>query len=193
MGLKLQLPQGWMGKQSRKWLRKQVANVPRGGLVAEVGSWRGRSTLVLATHLPPEAHLYAIDTWEGTPDDPSQHEQLYANAGDVYQDFLQNLARPIMDRRLTPLRMTSLEGATALWNRHGFASFDFVFIDADHRYEAVDADIHAYRSLVRPGGILAGHDYHWEGVARAVAERLGLENVVLGPRSIWSYQVPVAA
>ena len=38
------------------------------------------------------------------------------------------------------------------------ATLDFVFIDADHSYEAAKADIAAWRSKVKPGGILCGHD-----------------------------------
>ncbi len=37
--------------------------------------------------------------------------------------------------------------------------FDFVYIDADHSYEAVKADIEAWWPKVRMGGVLAGHDY----------------------------------
>jgi predicted O-methyltransferase YrrM len=36
---------------------------------------------------------------------------------------------------------------------------DFVYIDGDHGYEAVINDITNYSSKVRPGGIIAGHDY----------------------------------
>lgn len=36
---------------------------------------------------------------------------------------------------------------------------DFAYIDADHRWRAVEQDIAAWRKLVRPGGILCGHDY----------------------------------
>ena len=38
------------------------------------------------------------------------------------------------------------------------ASFDFVFIDADYSYRSTKADIRAWRSKVKPGGILCGHD-----------------------------------
>jgi hypothetical protein len=39
------------------------------------------------------------------------------------------------------------------------ASLDFVYIDADHTYEAVKADIAAWWPKVRVGGTLGGHDY----------------------------------
>ena len=41
--------------------------------------------------------------------------------------------------------------------------FDFVYIDADHSYNGVTADLKAWYPKVREGGILAGHDYiNWD-------------------------------
>ena len=47
---------------------------------------------------------------------------------------------------------------------------DFVFIDADHRYESVKADIRAWVPKLRPGGMLSGHDIDYPSVLRAVSE-----------------------
>lgn len=55
-------------------------------------------------------------------------------------------------------------------------SLDFVFIDADHRYEAVRLDIQLWAPKVRAGGWLLGHDYNeaeFPGVCRAVREVFG--------------------
>lgn len=54
------------------------------------------------------------------------------------------------------------------------AYFDCVYIDANHNYHAVSADIKAWAPKVKPGGLLAGHDYVEDcatyGVMRAVIE-----------------------
>lgn len=49
---------------------------------------------------------------------------------------------------------------------------DFIFIDAGHSYEAVQADIAAWLPKVRDGGWFGGHDYHenFPGVIQAVQE-----------------------
>lgn len=55
------------------------------------------------------------------------------------------------------------------------SSLDLVFIDADHRYEAVKEDIIAWLPKIRKGGILSGHDYDYPrygGVTIAVDELL---------------------
>eukprot|EP00401_Gymnodinium_catenatum_P039365 CAMPEP_0117477292 /NCGR_PEP_ID=MMETSP0784-20121206/10751_1 /TAXON_ID=39447 /ORGANISM="" /LENGTH=422 /DNA_ID=CAMNT_0005271597 /DNA_START=19 /DNA_END=1284 /DNA_ORIENTATION=+ len=48
--------------------------------------------------------------------------------------------------------------------------FDIVFIDAGHSWEAATADLLAWAPHVRPGGVLAGHDYcgYFHGVVEAV-------------------------
>jgi hypothetical protein len=66
------------------------------------------------------------------------------------------------------------------------ASLDFVFIDADHSYSAVLDDIQHWRSKVRSGGWLGGHDYnvHFPGVMKAVQHQFG-KRVKTWPGSVW--------
>lgn len=188
----VELPQGWMGRRCRKWLKRAARQVSRRGLIIEVGSWRGRSTTVLHAHAPRRATILAVDTWAGTPDDPEQHERLYADAGDVYADFCANLREPINAGRVEPLRMTSLEAAVAIRHARGLRCADLVFIDADHRYEAVRADILAYLPLLKAGGIISGHDFNpetWPGVCRAVHELVPGLRTYKGT-SVWWARVP---
>lgn len=51
-------------------------------------------------------------------------------------------------------------------------SLDFVYIDAGHRYWEVRQECFAAWERVKPGGIVAGHDYAWDlpTVVRAVNE-----------------------
>jgi hypothetical protein len=62
--------------------------------------------------------------------------------------------------------------------------FDLVFIDADHSYEAVLADVRGYGARVARGGVLAGHDEGYESVRRALAETVGEWERL--PDSIWA-------
>lgn len=74
-------------------------------------------------------------------------------------------------------------------------ALDLVFIDADHSYAAVRADIDAWMPKVRAGGILAGHDYnnttkygnYFKGVDRAVEETFTTFNVESD--SVWWVQI----
>ena len=51
--------------------------------------------------------------------------------------------------------MRSTDAAKLIEDNH----FDFVYLDARHDYCAVAEDIKHYWPKVRPGGILAGHDF----------------------------------
>lgn len=68
------------------------------------------------------------------------------------------------------LERCSLRVNTSLRESTGFGlgELDFVFIDGDHSTEGVKADIRAWRSKVRSGGILFGHDWNMASVRDAV-------------------------
>ena len=42
-------------------------------------------------------------------------------------------------------------------------SFDFIYLDADHRYDPVKQDIEQIKRLIKPGGMICGHDC-WFGL-----------------------------
>ena len=65
--------------------------------------------------------------------------------------------------------------------------FDLVFIDANHSYDYVKKDINIWLPLVKPNGVICGHDYSYQWkdhVAKAVNERFG-ENIKRGPGKTW--------
>jgi predicted O-methyltransferase YrrM len=71
--------------------------------------------------------------------------------------------------RFNLIREDTISGSNHIKDK----TLDFVFIDADHRYEAVKNDINAWQEKIKNGGILAGHDYDqpdWPGVRIAVNE-----------------------
>lgn len=147
--------------------------------VVEVGSWKGFSTAHLAKALkrrPDRGWLHAVDVWHNAgaywgdfqkrfPGDTGEH---------LYQTFLTHLMAYDVQDVVIPYRMPSLIAAT-VFKAQG-KMFDAVFIDGDHSYAAVRSDILAWLPLVRPGGILAGHDYNNRHVRRAVDELLPAVN-----------------
>lgn len=46
----------------------------------------------------------------------------------------------------------------------------FIYIDGDHSHRAVVEDLRTWWPLVKGGGILAGHDWEWDGVKKAVSD-----------------------
>jgi hypothetical protein len=115
---------------------------------AEIGTERGVYAEILCKSYP-EMTLYCVDPWL---------------AHDEYKEPLFN---PVMDRnyeitkeRLAPynckiLRMMSDEALAQFPDE----SLDFVYLDGNHAFESVVFDVHNWSKKVRPGGIVAGHDY----------------------------------
>lgn len=143
----------------------------------EVGSWAGRTALVLAGALPRgiTTAVYCVDHWRGSPGDNSG---FLIDEYDVWDRFFANLKDKIW-RTIFPCRGPSEE-----WARVWSWPLDLVYIDADHEYDGVKADITLWSRHVRPGGILCGHDYGvTDGVTRAVDELK--PDGVLGQRVWW--------
>jgi len=151
---------------------------PRLGV--ELGVKEGRFTAYMLRTFP-DIHMVAVDLWQVRPgvDQPFGFE-TYSNwdFGDIRTRF--NRAIEGWENRCTVHNMDTQEAA-ALYDD---AIFDFVFIDAEHTYEGVRDDIAAWRSKVKPGGLLCGHDYdeNFVGVRKAVDE---LGKITLGENAVW--------
>ena len=144
--------------------RRAVENSPSDGTLVEVGSWMGKSVIYLAVeavNAKTEQRIVAVDTW-GDHVAVTSGETFDGEA--TYQSYLENIA-PVADR-IETLRMRSTDAAATFED----SSCDFVFIDASHKYEDVLDDLEAWYPKVKDGGVLAGHDVHWPGVARALRE-----------------------
>lgn len=123
--------------------------------MAEVGSWLGNgSTQVFLEELRPhaESSVLCVDTWQGNPN--VQRHQDIVSRYDVFGTFRANVEKSRSPVKLHALVSPSHAAARFLAD----AVFDLVFIDADHSYAAVRDDVAAWRSKVRPGGLLCGHD-----------------------------------
>lgn len=159
-------PDGWMTKRELDWLRNAAA-LSDGG-VLEVGSWKGRSTKALLEGCP--ATVTAVDHFQGS-DDYNDSTLVIAREEPVYDIFMKNVGHY---PNLKVLKMDSAEAAAQVPDQ----SVDLVFIDSDHRYEQVKAEIDRWKSKARC--IVALHDYSegWPGVKRAVEESFKKFSVV---------------
>lgn len=157
-----------------------------GGKFAEIGVERGKTCKTLLRYCGDIITEYwAIDPWtivtSGKRQDWSQErwDNTYSGVLKLMDDYPQ----------LRVLRMPSVKGAVLA--KYEGLKFDIVFIDGDHSYEMVRADILCWKSLVRKGGLLTGHDYssRYVEVVRAVDELLGKDNIMKLPGKMWFYRV----
>jgi predicted O-methyltransferase YrrM len=136
--------------------------------------------------LPAGAVLYAVDHWEGSETErlSTQYEALQLGPDVMMDVFRRNLHQELVSGKVIPIRATSVEGAKVLREKIPGGA-DWVFLDGDHEYEPTARDIRLYRALLRPGGLLSGHDY-WPdhpGVRRAVDQ--DVPGAAVFVRSIW--------
>lgn len=164
---------GWFSEEDAECYRRIAEIVPNEARIAEIGVWQGKSMAALATFLKgrgKRAELIAVDTFQGTPGLPSE-QILQAEGIDARAVFEANMRNIGVNGKLTIFDSDSRAVAAV----HPNESLDAVFIDGAHDYTSVKQDIAAWTRTVKPGGIIAGHDYddQYPGLVRAVNEAFG--------------------
>ena len=140
-----------------QWL---LENLPGSGPynMVEVGSQGGESTIIFNTFKHWDV-ISCVDIWPWYP--PRR----------AFQDRLKD---QLASGRVLENQMDSVAAATDqnFATVCPFGAPDFVYVDADHSYGKVLADLEAWEPRLAPGGFLGGHDYspHWGEVRAAVDE-----------------------
>ena len=138
---------------------------PHGFVACEIGSYLGGSTGFLAAAASLRGgHVHAVDTWlnDAMPDEPGV---------DTFDRFLQNTQA--LAHLITPHRGRAADVA------HGVPELDLLFIDGDHSYEGARDDLLNYAPKLKPGGLLALHDFSYESVSRAVNDVFAAEQLTV--------------
>jgi predicted O-methyltransferase YrrM len=164
--------QGWVSEDSRRLLYQLVVDRMPPGAVVELGSWRGLSTVWLAAGAIDRGdgtRLYAVDTWVGEGW-PGYAPFLAEYAPDqLFQEFIGNLEQAGVREAVEPIRATTQRAAKG-WT----TPIGLLFIDANHAYEAVRADLEAWGTALVPGGYIVFDDAGvWEGPTRLLLEIIG--------------------
>ena len=121
------------------------------GKGAEIGSFKGIYAKEILNIW--QGKLYLVDVWRELSlleYADSSNQKQYKN---IIIDCCDNIKGS--EHRCFMLRSDSQDGSE-LFNDE---SLDFVYIDANHKYEYVKQDISLWYPKVRKGGIVAGHDY----------------------------------
>lgn len=121
---------------------------------AEVGVWKGAYSLRWCQQQydwlavdPWEPHVDWLDTKNSLP--PAEAAVL------IHDAYTLACAALAPYPRCRIVRKYSVAAAAAVNDR----SLDVVYIDGNHTFAAVTADLTAWLPKVRRGGVLAGHDY----------------------------------
>ncbi len=132
--------------------------MPKNAICAEIGVWKGDfSQMILDRTNPKELHL--IDPWAYQTD---FGERLFGGLVAQSQSDMDAIFNGVKKRfanhpevqfhRVYSKELTSIfpEG-----------KFDWMYIDGNHYYEFVLADLKLCATLLKAGGYLVGDDYKW--------------------------------
>jgi precorrin-6B methylase 2 len=126
-----------------------AADVPDHGVIVEVGSFAGRSSVHWAANSRPTVAIYCIDPFDAIVDDFS-FEHMHGDpsgvrghaSGELFATYTQAWAQ----------RLTAVEEASP--PRSWSQSADVIFIDGDHTAEGVRRDLDFWIDHLDPGGRL---------------------------------------
>ncbi len=158
---------GFLGEDEARFLGMTAACAPTQGSIVEIGSFKGKSTVVLAKvakhyGLGP---VVAIDPHNFN--DPEFEEFRRVPNATTYDDFLRNLESAGVADMVDVRRAFSGEIA-ANWN----GPIRFLWIDGDHTYSGAKTDFDGFFPHLCPGGVVAFHDalHEYSGPIRVFVE-----------------------
>jgi predicted O-methyltransferase YrrM len=160
--------EGMISEEEAQLLHRLAART-RTGCIVEIGSWRGKSAIALATGaktLPPAARpmVYSIDP----------HAEFVGIFGGKFGPrdrvaYFKALLDADCAENVALVNLGSIDAAKA-WQK----PIGLLFIDGDHTEAAVQADVDAWTPFVAEGGIVVFDDALNEtaGPARVIAKML---------------------
>ena len=119
----------------------------------EIGSYVGESTLMFAKNFK---EVVSVDPYINDYD-LSDLACSYAPFDVVYAEFLKNTL-PLPN--VKSIRDTSTNAFPILNQQQ----WDMVYIDGLHTVDGVYYDITHYKTIIKPGGFVCGHDYGWGNI-----------------------------
>lgn len=149
-------------------------------IAVEVGVNLGQFSYYLLKHSKLDL-LISVDAYRG------KYKSAMKGAATLLEPFA-------LQGRSQLVRLTSVKAAEYHGDQN--CDFDFVYIDAAHDEASVTQDIEAWMPLIRPGGIIAGHDYceQHPGVIQAVnkfAKKTGWELYLTREAwASWFFEIP---
>ena len=138
--------EGWLAQAEGELLYKFARKCSGKGVIVEIGSWKGQSTIWLArgSRAGNRIKVYSVDPHAGA---------LVNQYRSTLDDFKRNVRDAGVSELVVPLVMTSEVAA-----RQFAQSVEFIFVDGDHNYESVKRDFDLWFPKMVKGGYMAFHD-----------------------------------
>jgi hypothetical protein len=149
---------GWMTDAQARRLWERAAEVDDGGVIVEIGSFHGRSTIVLASASGAGVRVFAIDPHGGGDRGPREVTPDQTRGDTDHRTFMANIEAAGVAGRVTHVRKPSADAFA-----DAPPSIDLLYIDGAHRYAPALDDIRRWGSRVRDEGTMLIHD-SWSSV-----------------------------
>lgn len=159
---------GFFNDSHQEEYARLINLLPDEAFMVEVGCYRGKSLCSVAEIIKKKRlNVIAIDLFDDVSYTYDEANVTQSRDG-MLNDFIKNIEAFGLRMQIAFYKISSVQAAKKIAPKA-----DLVFIDAAHDYDSVKADIEAWEPLVKPGGILCGHDYadYCPGVVEAVKEK----------------------
>jgi hypothetical protein len=160
--------QGWMTRAQACRLWDRSSELRSGDRIVEIGSYHGRSAIVLASAAPEGVEIITIDPHGGNDRGPQQYEGEFEEGQRDHETFVANLTGAGVIDRIRHVRKPSQDATDDVPG-----DVEVVYIDGAHRYIPAKADIERWGRKVTIGGNLLIHDsFSSVGVTLAIMATL---------------------
>lgn len=148
---------GWLFPAQRTKLYHLALSVPKGQIIVEIGSWKGKSTAILGwgSKAGNRVEVWAIDPHEATPQYWILHNGGVSDS--TWAQFSANMTAGGLDDVVFPLTVPSQAAARLIRQPIGL-----LFLDGDHHYAALDVAL--WIDKIAPGGWIVLHDTNYPTV-----------------------------
>lgn len=174
---------GWLSIREACELYRTVKSMSSRKLeVAEIGSWLGRSSFVLAKALEGKDNslLHCIDCFDGSGDNLSEklykEIQSYIPNNSLLSEFTNNMRK----NQVLPYIQIHQGYSYDVIKKFKY-ELDLLFIDGNHDYSAVLKDYQDWSPLLKVGGYIAFHDV---GSSQTIGPKQVVERYI-ADNSVW--------